>query len=882
MSWSLKKIFNTNAKEVKRLSKIVDRVNGWEKRVKKLTDKQLAGKTKEFRKRLKKEHLAAILPEAFAVVREAAQRSIVGQRHFDVQLMTAVALFEGKAVEQKTGEGKTLSATPALYLRALTGKGACLVTVNDYLARRDAGWMGSIFDFLGLKVGCIVHDQALLFDPQFVIKADDERLSHLRPVERKEAYLADITYGTNNEFGFDYLRDNMALNWDNKVQREHYFAIVDEVDFALIDEARTPLIISSPEAEATNKYFQFASLIKPLSSQTDYTVDEESRAVSLTDHGITKMEKMLKINNLYEKDFETIHHIENALKAKELFRRDRDYVIKEGAVVIVDEFTGRLMFGRRWSAGLHQAVEAKEGVAIKKESKTLATISFQNYFRLYRILAGMTGTAFTSKEEFKKIYNLETVVIPTNEPMIRQNKTDAIFKNQRAKYAAIAGDVKRCHQSGQPVLVGTTSIEKNEIVSRLLKHKKIPHQVLNAKNHEREALIIAQAGVKGAVTVATNMAGRGVDIILGGKPPKKAQGNGGEYKEWQEEEHNGVVKLGGLHVIGTERHDARRIDNQLRGRAGRQGDPGSSQFYIALDDDMMRVFGGERMAGLMTRFDFPEEIPVENKLISRAIEQIQAKVEGVNFDSRRYLVEYDDVMGKQREIIYRIRDKILLQVKNKDFKGLQETVWNKIDREVSGLVGKEESQTDNKVIVNEFSEIVPLDKHAQQNLASKTSNYSFDEVKKLLLRLAKDAYRDLEKNMGLETLLQINKLVFLVTIDKLWTNHLDDMENLREGIGLRAYGQQDPLSAYKNEAFAVFEQLMDQIDYEVTRRIFRTRLVPRTPVFMPQNMITNLDSADGMGLVNSKRTSQPHPGRNDPCPCGSGKKYKKCCYPKYG
>ena len=684
MFLSLKNIFNTNSKEVKRLSKVAEEINGWEKRVKKLTDKQLAGKTKEFRKRLKKERLVTVLPEAFAVVREAAQRTTVGQRHFDVQLMTAVALFEGKAVEQKTGEGKTLAATPALYLRALTGKGAHLVTVNDYLARRDAGWMGSIFDFLGLRVGCIVHDQAFLFDSQFIAKADDERLAHLRPVERKEAYSVDITYGTNNEFGFDYLRDNMALNWDDKVQRGHYFAIVDEVDFALIDEARTPLIISSPEAEATNKYFQFASLAKSLSSQTDYTVDEESRAVSLTDHGITKVEKMLTIDNLYEKDFETIHHIENALKAKELFRRDRDYVVKEGKIVIVDEFTGRLMFGRRWSAGLHQAVEAKEGVAIKQESKTLATISFQNYFRLYQVLSGMTGTAFTSKEEFKKIYDLETVVIPTNKPMIRQDKPDAIFKNQRAKYAAIAGDVERCYRAGQPVLVGTTSIEKNEIVSRLLKHKKIPHQVLNAKNHEKEALVIAQAGRKGAITVATNMAGRGVDIVLGGKPPEKVknsklkiQSYKGEYKKWQRE-HNEIVKLGGLHVIGTERHEARRIDNQLRGRAGRQGDPGSSQFYIALDDDMMRIFGGERMAGLMTRFDFPEEIPVENKLISRAIEQIQAKVEGVNFDSRRYLVEYDDVMSKQREIIYRIRDKILFQVKSKDFKGLQKTVGIKL------------------------------------------------------------------------------------------------------------------------------------------------------------------------------------------------------------
>ncbi len=900
----IKNIFSTNAKEVKRLSGIVAEINSWEKRIKKLTDKQLAAKTGEFKKRLKKESLNDILPEAFAVVREAAQRVIVGQRHFDVQLMASVALFEGKVVEQKTGEGKTLSATPALYLRALAGKGAHLVTVNDYLARRDAGWMGSIFNFLGLQVGCIVHDQAFLFDPQFVAQADDERLSHLRPVGRKEAYSADITYGTNNEFGFDYLRDNMAMNWDDKVQRGHYFAIVDEVDFALIDEARTPLIISSPEVEATSKYFQFASLVKSLSSQTDYTIDEESRSVSLTEHGITKVEKMLGVSNLYEKDFETIHHIENALKAKELFKRDRDYVIRDGKIIIVDEFTGRLMFGRRWSAGLHQAVEAKEGVAIKQESRTLATISFQNYFRLYQILAGMTGTAFTSKEEFEKIYDLETVVVPTNRPMIRQDKPDAIFRNQRAKYAAVAGDVERCYRRGQPVLVGTTSIQKNEIISSLLKHKGIPHQVLNAKNHEKEALIIAQAGRKKAVTVATNMAGRGVDIVLGGKPPEKVQssppGAGQapskvqsyeeEYRKWKEE-HDAVVKLGGLHVIGTERHEARRIDNQLRGRAGRQGDPGSSRFYIALDDDMMRIFGGEKIAGLMMRFDLPEEVPIENKLISRAIEQIQAKVEGVNFDSRRYLVEYDDVMSKQREIIYRIRDKVLLQVKNKDFEGLQETIWDKISKEINTLVGVEESEIDYKAVVNEFSEMVPLDRRTQQELLDKISGLPHGKVKEFLLRIAKDAYHNLEENMGLGTLLEVNKLVLLTTIDKLWMDHLDDMEDLREGIGLRAYGQQDPLSAYKNEAFATFEQLMEQVDYQVARRILRARLTPPPPVFTPAKTTTNVDLSDGMGLVGSwgmtnqpparqavkpVTANRPHPGRNDPCWCGSGKKYKKC------
>lgn len=908
----LAKLFSSQGRDLARLRGLVEQINSQESGLEKLTDKQIGKKSQELKRRLIKEKPEVFLPEAFALVREAAKRTI-GQRHFDVQMMAAIALFEGKIIEQKTGEGKTLAATPALFLRALEGKGAHLVTVNDYLARRDAGWMGQIFAFLGLSTGGIIHDQAFIYDPDFSQKADDERLRHLRPAERRQAYQADITYGTNNEFGFDYLRDNMVHDLADKVQRPHYFAIVDEVDFALIDEARTPLIISSPEAEPTEKYYQFAQLIRSLSPQTDYLVDEESRSVSLTDHGITKLEKSLGVENLYEKDFETIHHIENALKAKELFRLDRDYVIKDGEVVIVDEFTGRLMFGRRWSGGLHQAVEAKEGVEIKQESKTLATISFQNYFRLYQHLSGMTGTAMTSAEEFRQIYHLETLAIPTNKPVIRKDYEDAIFKNQRAKYTAIASEAAQYYQKGQPVLIGTTSIEKNEIVSRLLKHKKIPHQVLNAKNHEKEASILAQAGAKNAVTVATNMAGRGVDIVLGGEEPKQVKNSrlktksGDEKlrKAWQKK-HDEVVALGGLHVIGTERHEARRIDDQLRGRAGRQGDPGSSRFFIALDDDMMRVFGGQQIASLMTRFNFPDDVPIENRLISRSIEQIQSKVEGVHFDARKRLVEYDDVANKQREIIYRVRDRILALAEQEDLAGLENNLLSRVNQEIDSLVeahfislspesGQEKISP--QALVREFAEILPFDIDSQNSLAKTLENQTKEKIKRHLKGLVSSFYQELVKKIGERRMIEIDKLVLLTTIDRLWIDHLDQMEDLREGVALRSYGQQDPLSTYRNEAFEQFEQLMNQIDYQVARKIFRVQysLPTRSSVF--QSAQTNIDSQDGMGLVGgqdvfgqAKKNKQiktvvhktESPGRNDPCPCGSGKKYKKCCYPKYG
>jgi preprotein translocase subunit SecA len=910
------KLFSSQKRELSRLQDLVGKINNEEKNLEKLTDKQIGKKSQELKKRLKKEKIEALLPEAFALVREAAKRTI-GQRHFDVQMMAAIALFEGKVIEQKTGEGKTLAATPALFLRALEGKGVHLVTVNDYLARRDAGWMGQIFHLLGLKTGGIIHDQAFIYDPNFSQKADDERLKHLRPVERRAAYQADITYGTNNEFGFDYLRDNMAHNLADKVQRPHYFAIVDEVDFALIDEARTPLIISSPEAEPTDKYYQFARLIRSLSSQNDYSIDEESRSVSLTDHGITKVEKSLGVDNLYEKDFETIHHIENALKAKELFRLDRDYVIKDGEIVIVDEFTGRLMFGRRWSGGLHQAVEAKEGVEIKQESKTLATISFQNYFRLYQHLSGMTGTAMTSAEEFRKIYHLETLAIPTNKPVIRKDYEDAIFKHQRAKYTAVANEVAQCHQKGQPVLVGTTSIEKNEIVSRLLKHKKIPHQVLNAKNHQKEASVLAQAGAKGAVTVATNMAGRGVDIVLGGEEPKKVkssklkvQSYKKAYKNWQEK-HDEVVALGGLHVVGTERHEARRIDDQLRGRAGRQGDPGSSRFFLALDDDMMRVFGGQQIASLMTRFNFPDDVPIENRLISRSIEQIQSKVEGVHFDARKRLVEYDDVANKQREIVYRLRDQILTLANQEDFGSLRKNLLGRVNQEIDGLVEAnfvtspetEEKKVNFEALVREFAEILPLDNDSQLKLIKTLTGKEETKTREHLKGLVKNFFQDLTEKLGERRMIELGKLVLLGTIDRLWVDHLDQMEELREGVAVRSYGQQDPLSIYRHEAFDQFELLMGQIDYQVARRIFRVQFAsPGRPSFF-QSAQTNVDSQDGMGLVGNQNLlgrerqktkvktvvhKTDSPGRNDPCPCGAKKKdgtpkkYKHCCYPKYG
>jgi len=817
----------------------------------------------------------------------------VGERAYDVQLMAAITLHHGRVAEQKTGEGKTLSAAMAAYLNGLSSKGVHVVTVNDYLARRDTGWYGQALAFAGLSLGCIVHEQAFLFDDKYEEKGqDDERLRHLRPVERKEAYEADITYGTNNEFGFDYLRDNMAQRLEEQVQRSHFFAIVDEVDSILIDEARTPLIISAPDAEPTQKYYEFASLIRGLSSDTDYVIDEKLKTANLTEHGIKKVEKILKVDNLYEKDFDTIHHIENALKARTLYLRDRDYVVKENQAIIVDEFTGRLMMGRRWSDGLHQAVEAKEGVTIQQESITLATISFQNYFRMYEKLGGMTGTAFTEEEEFRRIYSLEVIVIPTNLPMVRQDYPDIVYKTPRAKYAAIVRDIEECYQKGQPVLIGTTSIEKNEIVDKFLQKKGIPHNVLNAKYHEKEAKILAEAGRKKAVTVATNMAGRGVDIILGGSK------EGREEKSWLKE-HEEVIAAGGLHVIGTERHESRRIDNQLRGRAGRQGDPGSSRFFVSLEDDVMRLFGGEQIANLMNMLRIPEDQPIEHGLVSKAIQQAQVKVEGFNFDMRKRVVEYDDVMNKQREIIYGKRQKILktvgednLELKKETQEKMSQYLANLVDMySPEGLEKIEEEQ-----IANGFFEVLPIDPSSQSRLKEQIAKTkSSGEIIDFLTKILFEAYESREKQVGGELMREIEKFVWLQSIDRLWIDHLDAMENLREGVGLRGYGQQDPLVEYKKEAFTSFERLMGMIEDQVIKRLFRIQVAQPPPQY--RNVQTNVDQQDGMGLKaktavksgSQNSSGGKKVGRNDPCPCGKIDqktrkpiKYKKCCYPKYG
>jgi len=895
----LNRFLDQNEKELKRLRAIVERINSLELEVVKFSDEQLARKTAEFKSRLEKgESLDDILPEAFAVVREAIKRT-VGERAFDVQLMAGIALHQGKIAEQKTGEGKTLSATFALYLNALTGKGCHLVTVNDYLARRDAGWYGRALHLLGLKVASIVHEQSFILDPEFTDKdATDERLAHFRPIDRREAYQADVTYGTNNEFGFDYLRDNMVGSLAELRQRGYHFAIVDEVDSVLVDEARTPLIISAPDVEPTKKYYDFAKLIGNLSAETDFTLDEKTKTASLTEHGIKKVEKLLGIQNLYEKDFETIHHIENALRAKALYLRDRDYVVKDGEVVIVDEFTGRLMPGRRWSEGMHQAVEAKEGVQIQQESRTLATISLQNYFRMYEKLAGMTGTAATESEEFHKIYKLEVVVISTNELMIRVDHPDVVYKTQRAKYAAVVAEIGKCYQKGQPVLVGTTSIEKNEILDDFLSHKGIPHQVLNAKQHEKEALIIAKAGEKGAVTVATNMAGRGVDIILGGKPPQKVHGSrftvhGEEKREW-EKAHEEVVKLGGLHVIGTERHESRRIDNQLRGRAGRQGDPGSSRFFVALDDDLMRIFGGEQISKLMTMFKMPENIPLEHSMVSKAIEQAQVKVEGFNFDARKHLVEYDDVMNKQREIVYKLRKRIL-EVEAKKGDGLKEEILAKINSEVENTVAmyapEGYTEPEYERIVATFAEIVPTETNTLETVKSQLKGKKPEEIIINLQKAVQSAYQQWEGKLGPEVMREVEKFAYLSTIDRLWMDHLDAIDDLRDGIGLRGYGQREPLAEYKTEAFAMFERLMERIDYEVIRRLFRVQVAARPAPLMPVQAfesrgqmpaITGQPLSRQVQSVGPIVSGQKKVGRNEPCPCGSGKKYKKCCYPKYG
>jgi preprotein translocase subunit SecA len=898
LAW-LNKILNTNEREIKRLRGLVDEINAKESEMEKL-------KLAEFRKKTEALKKNPDLVTAFALAREASKRTLK-LRPFDEQLMASICFHEGKIAEQKTGEGKTLSAVPALYLNALSGKGSHLVTVNDYLARRDAGWNGPIFDLLGVSVAAIIHEEAFIYDPKYTDdNVTDQKLKHLKPVSRQEAYRADITYGTNNEFGFDYLRDNMVNRLEDMAQRGHHFAIVDEVDSILIDEARTPLIISAPDTEPTQKYYQFAALVTNLSKATDYESDEKHKTVNLTEHGVKKIEKKLGVENLYEKDFDTLHHLEQALRAREHFARDKDYVVKDDEVIIVDEFTGRLMFGRRYSEGLHQAIEAKENVTIKQESKTLATISFQNYFRMYKKLSGMTGTAATEAEEFKKIYNLETVIVPTHREMVRIDHGDVVYKTARAKFAAIVKEVEEKYKEGQPVLIGTPSIEKNQIIDEFLKRKKIPHQVLNAKNHEKEAQIIAEAGRLKGVTVATNMAGRGVDIILGGDPQNRPG------KEWIKE-HRQVIKAGGLHVIGLERHESRRIDNQLRGRSGRQGDPGSSRFYVSLEDDIMRIFGGEQIARLMTSLKMPEDEPLEHGLVSRAIEQAQVKVESFHFDSRKHLVEYDDVMNKQREIIYKKR----LQILKSD--SLKNKVGKILEDEATALVNLQTDPhtqlVDHENLVKELVMIVPFEPESQKRILTQLKKHqTAEELIPVVNDIIAKTYDQREKQVGPEAMRQMEKFVLLTTIDKLWIDHLDAIDDLREGIGLRGYAQRDPLVEYKAEAFSSFEKLINAIDYEIARKIFRVQIV-QAPVRPPQaeeikpevplpaaaeTSKPNAAKASSFAAAFAKAGSRPTGsvpagtppqkkqkiGRNDPCWCGkvdaSGKpvKWKKCHYPQ--
>jgi len=929
------KLFDSNEKTINKYRLMVNTINGLEDSVTHLSDDDLKAKTEEFKHRLQSgETLDDILPEAFAVTREAAKRT-VGLRHFDVQLMAGIAFHEGKVSEQKTGEGKTLSATLPLYLNALTGRGVHLVTVNDYLAQRDAGWMAPIFHSLGLSVGVIYSgkgDQpASLYDPEFKgQERGDVRLEHLRPVSRQEAYGADITYGTNNEFGFDYLRDNMVQSLSGMVQRGHYFAIVDEVDSILIDEARTPLIISAPDTDPTKKYYEFAKIVETLVKDIDYALDEKLRSVTLTDYGLRRLEKRMNIDNLYENDYDSIHHVEQALKAKTLFTRDKDYVVKDGQVIIVDEHTGRLMFGRRYSEGLHQAIEAKENVTIQQESRTLATVSLQNYFRMYEKLAGMTGTASTEAEEFRAIYGMEVVVLPTNKPVVRLDSADVVYKSKRAKYGAVVKEVREKFEKGQPVLIGTRSIEQNDIMSRYLKKMKIPHQVLNAKNHEQEALILSDAGKPKAVTVATNIAGRGVDIVLGGSQPEKPSDDAGKkvfeaheeaMKAWKER-HSLVVEAGGLHVLGSERHDSRRIDNQLRGRSGRQGDPGSSRFFVSLEDDIMRIFGGDRVAKVMDMLKIPEDQPIESGMVSKSIEQAQSKVEGFHFDQRKRVVEYDDVMNKQREIIYQKRRAVLEDSENPDSTKMKDRVLEMLEGEVETIViarsGEGFSSEENSAIVMEFLGIIPFDKGSQEKILEQVSGAATPEAKTDLLKnIVRTTFADREKLIGPEAIRQILRFTMLSAIDKNWMDHLDAMDDLREGIWMRG-GKDQVLSEYKKEAFDMFGRLMDTIDAEAARMFFRVQIANAARPTIPQAVVEghqdNFDqtitptaaaapvktgkgtgafaAALGKTAAHAPRADGRNPmlvditknhakiGRNDPCWCGSGKKYKKCHYPQ--
>ncbi len=828
----LKKIFgDPNAKELKNIQVIVDKINALEPEMQALSSANLAAKTGEFKLRLAKgETLDDILPEAFAVVRETSRR-ITGMRHFDVQLIGGVVLHRGKIAEMRTGEGKTLVATLPAYLNALTGKGVHVVTVNDYLARRDSEDMGRIYRALGLSVGLIVHDMDY--------------------PDRKAAYAADITYGTNNEFGFDYLRDNMVVDENQMVQRELNFCIVDEVDSILIDEARTPLIISGPGEKSTDLYRVLAYVVANMNENEDYTVDEKLKTVAPTETGIAKAEKMLGIANLYDAEHgvDFSHHLMCALKAKAIMHRDRDYVVKDGQVIIVDEFTGRLMFGRRFSEGLHQAIEAKEGVKVERESQTLATITFQNYFRMYNKLSGMTGTAKTEEQEFQKIYGLDVIVIPTNKPMIRIDYPDVIYKTKRAKYKAAVAEIEECHKSGRPVLVGTTSIAQSEELSAMLKRRGIAHNVLNAKYHEKEAEIISKAGQYGAVTIATNMAGRGTDIMLG----------------------EGVPELGGLHIIGTERHESRRIDNQLRGRCARQGDPGSSKFFLSLEDDLMRLFGSDNISGIMDKLGMEEDEPIEHKLVTKSIESAQKKVEARNFTIRKQVLEYDNVMNQQREVIYSQRRKILQQANLRDT--IMEMVHKVVDRTMAMYAPPEvySEDWDLQALINYAEEF-----YAPRGLLTVEylQNLSREELEEYLYKVADEHYAEREAAITPELMRELENLVMLKVVDNHWMEHLDAMDMLREGVGLRAYGQKDPLVEYKFEAYDMFQAMIDAIQDDVVRYIYRVNVITQPKV---EDRLENASTNAGDEGTKQPVVKKEEPGRNDPCPCGSGKKYKNCC-----
>ncbi len=832
----LTKVFGSqNERELKKIQPVAEQVNSLEPSIQALSDAELKAQTQRFKERMENgEPLEEILPEAFATVREASVRALQ-MRHFDCQIIGGVVLHQGKITEMKTGEGKTLVATLPAYLNALSGKGVHIITVNDYLARRDTEWMGQIYKFLGLSVGTIIHG------------TDDK--------ERLAGYRADITYGTNNEFGFDYLRDNMKFERESLVQPLHHFAIVDEVDSILIDEARTPLIISGPAEKSTHLYYQVNDIIPRLVRDEHFTIDEKARTAVLSDEGVAKAESLLNVENLYDpKNIELLHHINQALKAHTLFKRDVDYIVKNGEVIIVDEFTGRLMPGRRYSEGLHQALEAKEKARIENENQTLATITFQNYFRMYEKLAGMTGTADTEAAEFNKIYDLDVMVIPTNEPMVRNDYPDSIYKTKREKQEAVLDEIEALHDTGQPVLVGTISIDVSEQISKKLKKRGIPHSVLNAKNHEKEAEIISMAGQKGSVTISTNMAGRGTDIVLG----------------------EGVTDLGGLHILGTERHESRRIDNQLRGRSGRQGDPGSSRFYLSLEDDLLRIFGGDRIHGIMDKLGMEEGEPIEHNLISRAIENAQRKVEGHNFDIRKHLLEYDDVMNQQREVIYRQRREIL---DGKDLnEAMEEMIQEKVDEIVEQFANENTAPEEwdvkgmQKAVLKQFNIKMDLNSSSDDGL-------NIDDLSRTIGGAALKSYHEKESVIGPEDIRHLERIIMLQTVDNLWKDHLLSMDHLKEGIGLRGYAQQNPLLVYKKEGFEMFQDMVERVKEETLGILFRIQVAQPETIDDLRQPEQEMVFSHGEAPPKQKpvKRSEKKVGRNAPCPCGSGKKYKKCC-----